>query len=54
MAKSLYIGSNSNGCKIVVDGNEITDIMSYILEENATGATLTLVLSITDKIEVQQ
>lgn len=34
MAKSVLIQRERNACKIVVDGSEIKDVMSYVFEES--------------------
>lgn len=54
MAKSLYINTKENAAKIVIDGNEIGDVISYILLENSKEVTLTLKIVITGEIEVQR
>lgn len=53
MAKSVVISTKENDAKIVVDGNEISDIISYNLFEDRSRRTLTLEIAVTDTIEVQ-
>ena len=42
MAESVQITTSENAAKIVVDGNEISDVLEYELKENSQGAVLTL------------
>mgnify|MGYP005798201621 FL=1 len=42
MAESVQITTRENAAKIVVDGNEISDVLEYELKENCQGAVLTL------------
>lgn len=51
MAKSVKIYTKENTAKIIVDGNEIHDVVSYELSENRDGAFLTLKVAITDTVE---
>lgn len=54
MAKTVSIATRENAAKIVVDGNEISDVLSYKLEEGPRSATLTLEIAVTETIEVQK
>lgn len=54
MAASVYIHTKDNAAKIVVDGNEIDDVISYSLEESPKGSTLKLEIAIMGEIEVQR
>lgn len=51
MAKSVSIETRENAVKIIVDGNEINDVLSYVLSEDESGAVLTLRISITEEVE---
>lgn len=42
MAESVHITTRENAAKVVVDGNEISDVLEYELKENGQGAVLTL------------
>ncbi len=42
MAESVQITTRENAAKVVVDGNEISDVLEYELKENGQGAVLTL------------
>ena len=53
LAKSVVISTKENAAKIVVDGNEISDIISYNLFEDRSRRALTLEIAVTDTIEVQ-
>lgn len=53
MAKTLSITTEENAAKIIVDGNEISDVVSYELSENYGGAFLTVKIVVTGAIEVQ-
>ena len=46
MAKSVKIYTKQNIAKIIVDGNEIHDVVSYELSENRDGAFLTLKIAV--------
>ena len=46
MAKSVKIYIKENTAKIIVDGNEIHDVVSYELSENTDGAFLTLKIAV--------
>ncbi len=55
MAKSVQITTRENAAKIVVDGNEISDVIAYTLEETAKGvAMLKLEIAITGEVEVRK
>lgn len=53
MAKAVHIRTKENAAKIVVDGNEISDVLSYELFEDSRGARLKLEVAITDSVEAQ-
>lgn len=53
MAKSVEILTKENTAKVVVDNNEIHDVLSYTLFEDAKSRTLTLSIAVTDEIAVQ-
>ncbi|SBV94017.1 hypothetical protein KL86CLO1_10456 [uncultured Eubacteriales bacterium] len=53
MAQTVVIKTEKNAAKIVVDGNEISDVISYVLSEDPNGARLTIEISITGEIEVR-
>lgn len=53
MARTISISAKDNAAKIIVDGNEISDVISYVLEETPKGATLKLEIAIMGEIEVQ-
>lgn len=52
MAKTLEIITNENAAKIVVDGNEISDVISYRLSEDGEGTVLELKIAITDHTHI--
>lgn len=54
MAKSVIIRTQGNAAKIIVDGNEIGDVLSYVLREDYDNARLTLEIAITDAVEVRR
>ena len=51
MAKSVIIQTRENAAKIIVDGVEINDVLSYTLHGDNNGARLTLEIAITDAAE---
>ncbi len=53
MAKKVLISTKENAAKIVVDGNEISDVLSYTLEETSRSATLKLEIAIMSEVEAQ-
>lgn len=53
MAKSVKISTKENTAKIVVDGNEVSDVISYELTENQEGARIKLEILIMDSVEAQ-
>ena len=53
MAQTVSITTKENVAKIIVDGNEVSDVLSYRLEETENLATLTLKLAVKGKIEAQ-
>ena len=55
MSKSVLISTKENAAKIVVDGNEIHDVLSYtLLERSGECAKLILEIALIDEIEVQR
>lgn len=54
MAKTIQIITKENVAKIVVDGNEIHDVISYTLQENSKCASLILEIAIIGEIEAQR
>jgi len=54
MAKTVSICTEKNAAKIVVDGNEIHDVISYVLEETTEGATLKLTIAIMGEGKAKQ
>ena len=53
MAKELKILAKDNAAKIIIDGNEIHDVISYKLTEDEKGAQLELVIAI-NEVEVEK
>ena len=53
MAKTIFICTKENTAQIIVDGNEISDVLSYELSENTQGARLKLELAVIGAIEAQ-
>lgn len=54
MARDLKITAVNNLCKIIIDGNEIKDVVSYKLEEAAGEfALLTVSVVITESLEMR-
>ena len=53
MAKSVQITTSENAAKIVVDGNEISDVLEYELKEDQEGTILTLKILVTGSIEAR-
>ena len=53
MAESAQITTNKNAAKIVVDGNEISDVLEYELKEDQEGTILTLKILVTGSIEAR-
>lgn len=53
MAESVQITTSENAAKIVVDGNEISDVLEYELKEDQEGTILTLKILITGLIEAR-
>lgn len=51
MAETVSIKTEENAVHIIVDGNEINDVLSYVLTENQDGARLTIEIFITGKVE---
>lgn len=51
MAESLKIETKQNTVKIIVDGNEIHDVLSYFLEESNEERTLVLRVAIRGSVE---
>lgn len=54
MAKSVSIQTKENAAKVIVDGNEISDVLSYSLTEDSKGAVLELRIAIMDSVSVQR
>ena len=55
MAQSINISrTKENTVKIVIDGNEIHDVISCELQENADLPILTIKLSVVKNVQVQQ
>lgn len=52
MARSIEISTKENIVKIIIDGNEIHDVVSYKLSEDKDGAFLTLTVALTNAVEV--
>lgn len=52
MAKSVIIQTQENAAKIIVDGNEISDVLSYTLHEDSSGAKLMLEIAAADAVDV--
>lgn len=53
MAQVVSIKTEENAAKIIVDGNEISDVLSYRLEEDSNNATLTLKIAVKGEIVAQ-
>ena len=53
MAEWVQITTRENAAKVVVDGNEISDILEYELKENGQGAVLTLRIYVKGTIEAR-
>lgn len=53
MAESVQITTRENAAKIVVDGNEISDVLEYELKEDSQGAVLTLRICVRGTIEAR-
>ena len=53
MAESIHITTRENAAKVVVDGNEISDVLEYELKENGQGAVLTLRICVRGTIEAR-
>lgn len=51
MAETVSIKTEENVVHIIIDGNEINDVLSYVLTENQEGAKLTVEVFITGKVE---
>ena len=51
VAERVYIKAEENAVHIIVDGNEINDVLSYVLSEDQDGAKLTIEIFITGKVE---
>lgn len=54
MAKSISITTKENTAETIVDGNKISDVLSYGLTEDSQGAVLELKVAITDSVSVQR
>ena len=53
MAESVQITTRENAAKVVVDGNEISDVLEYELKENGQGAVLMLRIYVKGTIEAR-
>ena len=53
MAESIQITTRENAAKVVVDGNEISDVLEYKLKEDCKGAVLTLRIYVKGTIEAR-
>lgn len=53
IAKAVQISTKEGTTKIVVDGNELSDVISYELTEDCEGARLKLEILIMDSVEAQ-
>lgn len=53
MAQTVSIMTAENAAKIIVDGNEISDVLGYKLEEDGNSAVLTLKIAVTGMIEAR-
>ena len=53
MAESVHITTRENAAKVVVDGNEISDVLEYELKEDQECTILTLKILITGSSEAQ-
>ena len=51
MAKSVSIKTEENATRIIIDGNEINDVVSYQLSESADSAFLEIKIAILGVIE---
>lgn len=54
MAKSVSIQTKENTAEIIVDGNEISDVLSHSLIEDSKGAVLKLRIAIMDSVSVRR
>lgn len=52
MAESVQITTSKNAAKIVVDGNEISDVLEYELKEDYEGTVLALRVLVKSNINV--
>ena len=53
IARTVQISTKEGAARIVVDGNELSDVISYELMENCEGARLKLEILIMDSVEAQ-
>lgn len=49
----VQITTRENAAKVVVDGNEISDVLEYELKEDSQGAVLTLRICVRGTIEAR-
>lgn len=54
MAKSVTISTFEKVAEVAIDGNKVSDVISYSLTEDSTGARLLLEVLITGSVEVQR
>ena len=52
MAESVQITTSENAAKLVVDGNEISDVLEYELKEDCKGTVLALRVLVKSNINV--
>ena len=52
-AKKLEISGCAPYFRLAIDGHEITDVISYSLNEGTNGTILSLTIAITDSLEAQ-
>lgn len=54
MAKTVRILTKENDAEVIVDGNKISDVISYELKEDPDrGPRLTVEIAIMDEVEVR-
>lgn len=54
MAKTVHILTKENAAEIIVDGNKISDVISYELKEDPNnGPRLTVEIAIMDEVEAR-
>lgn len=51
MAKAISISTQENAVKIVIDGNEINDVISYQLSDDGSCPRLTIEIAVMGEVE---